>query len=406
MRLGLKRITAILFLILAGTVIILSIFILNFPRSYGTNGKANVNASQRVFKDTISLQSTYRNILTLATHTTGKIYIVSPLGNDNNDGSLESPFATIQRAANYATPGTTIRVLPGIYTTPLDTRISGTETAHITFISDSLWGAKITTTGADDSWRNTGDYVDIIGFDITGNGAWGISNQGSFVRIISNHIHNIPSPCTRNGGAGINNGNYRGHDDDIISNIVNDIGLPGVCLYVHGIYQANLRGHIWNNICFDNAGWGIHLWHAANAVIITNNLVFENRKGGITIGDGDAPGGITADSMIVANNIAMNNLGPGINEFGNTGTHNLYLNNLIFNNWEGIKLQNGDVAYGTIYSNPQFVNYQPDGSGNYHLKASSPAINAGTFNGAPTYDFEGNNRPQGKADDIGPFEYI
>ena len=33
-----------------------------------------------------------------------------------------------------------------------------------------------------------------------------------------------------------------------------------------------------NNIAFDNAGFGIHCWHACNALTISNNLVFDNPR--------------------------------------------------------------------------------------------------------------------------------
>src|SRR6266704_6971370 len=45
----------------------------------------------------------------------GPLY-VSPSGNDSNDGSIAHPFASIQQASKVARPGTTIHVLPGVYT--------------------------------------------------------------------------------------------------------------------------------------------------------------------------------------------------------------------------------------------------------------------------------------------------
>jgi hypothetical protein len=335
-----------------------------------------------------------------------KMYYVSPAGSDANDGLQLHPFATIQKAARVASPGTTIRVLPGIYTTRLDTKTSGTAEARITYISYIKWRAKIKTTGVPTSWFNEGNYVDIIGFDITGDGSEGIYNRGSFTRIIGNHIHNIPaSACSSLGGGGIVDGNYAGSDDDLIGNVVHDIGPLTNCNAVHGIYQANLGGHIWNNISYRNAAWGIHLWHAANAVTIANNLVFENGKGGITVGAGDAPGGVIDDNTIVTNNIIMHNFGPAIYEYGQTGRHNRYLNNLIFANSRGILLQNSNRDQGTLIADPQLVNYQLDDNSDYHLKASSPAIDAGTSTGAPLYDIDGISRPQGKGFDIGPYEY-
>jgi hypothetical protein len=335
-------------------------------------------------------------------------YYVSPTGRDSSNGSQAHPFATIQKAADDATPGTIIYVAPGNYPHSIISGVSGTVTARITFISARKWGAKIRSTGTKITWENQGDYVDIVGFDISGDGSEGILNLASYVRIIGNHVHNIPaSPCNNNGGAGINDGNYAAHDNDIIGNVVHDIGpINTPCNFAQGIYHSNLRGHICNNISYRNSGFGIHLWHAANAVTIANNLVFENGSGGMVIGAGDAPGGVTADNCVVANNIAIHNGQYGIFEDGNTGTHNRYLNNLVYANPVNFSLQNGNTATATITADPQFVNYQPDGSGDYHLTATSPAIDAGTNIGAPTTDIDGVSRPQGKGWDIGPYEYI
>ena len=43
-------------------------------------------------------------------------YYVSTQGNDSSPGTSAQPFRTITRAYGFATPGTTIIVLPGVYT--------------------------------------------------------------------------------------------------------------------------------------------------------------------------------------------------------------------------------------------------------------------------------------------------
>jgi len=58
------------------------------------------------------------------------------------------------------------------------------------------------------------------------------------------------------------------------------------------------------------------------------------------------------------------------------------------------------IGTGNINADPLFV-----GGGNYHLKAGSPCIDAGTAEGAPTDDIDGDPRPQGAGYDIGSDEY-
>ena len=108
---------------------------------------------------------------------------VAPDGQDSDPGTLASPLKTIGKAAEMATPGTTIRVAPGIYPEILETSASGTAEARIRYVSSVPWQAKIRTQGPDDhwSWGNFGSYVDIEGFDVSGNGVGGIGNLGSNV---------------------------------------------------------------------------------------------------------------------------------------------------------------------------------------------------------------------------------
>jgi len=327
---------------------------------------------------------------------------VAPGGSDSNNGSISAPWATIQHAADMAAPGFVIHVAPGNYAA-VNSQVSGTASARIRFISDVKWGAKLQGNGPASVWTNRGNYVDIMGFDVTGNTQVGIENDASFVRTIGNHVHNIPAACNSNGGAGIQDNEFFTSDNDIIGNVVHDIGDPAhSCPTTQGIYHSEIRGHILNNISYRNSAWGIHLWHAASNVVIANNLVFGNGEGGIIVGDGDAPGGIVDDYTIVTNNIILNNP-TAIGEEGATGSHNQYVNNLVWQNPKGILLRNGLHDVGTINADPLLVNYQPDGSGDYHLQSTSPAISSGTTQGMPTIDFDGAPRQGDARPHVGPY---
>jgi len=63
-------------------------------------------------------------------------------------------------------------------------------------------------------------------------------------------------------------------------------------------------------------------------------------------------------------------------------------------------VEGGRNGEGNIRSDPLFL-----GGGDYHLTASSPCIDSGTSNGAPSTDIEGNLRPNGHGYDMGAYEY-
>jgi hypothetical protein len=333
---------------------------------------------------------------------------------DNNEGSEAHPFKTIRKASLYAKPGTVVHVARGVYREIVKTKTSGTASARIRYVSDTKWGAKIIGSGTEAAWTNNGNYTDIVGFDISGSGRLGILNYASYAVMSGNHVHHltVSGGCTGSGGAGIVNANYRGSDSDIIGNVVHDIGIPGKCNGVQGIYHANLRGHVYNNIVYRVSAYGIHLWHAANNVVIANNTVFANGSGrmggGIVIGAGDAPGGIVLNNTKVINNIVYNNPAASIMEYcykgqNCIGPNNTVANNLVYGNGRGISLRVG-TAKGTITADPRFVNYQANGTGNYRLTSASPAINKGLSPSAPATDIIHAARPRGAALDIGAYE--
>jgi hypothetical protein len=339
---------------------------------------------------------------------------VSTTGSDTNTGTAAKPFRTITRAAKLAKPSTTIHVAAGTYRESVKTTVHGTSTARIRYVSDTKWGAKVIGIGTEGMWTNNGNYTDIDGFDITGPGRLGILNYASYTLMSNNHIHNltISGGCTGSGGAGIVNASYTASNGDIIGNVVHDIGVPGKCNGVQGIYSSNLGGKIYNNIVYKVSAFGIHLWHAASGVIIANNTVFANGSsgmgGGIVTGSGDSPGGMQLKNTKVINNIVYNNPGVSIKQYCYSGvncigTGNVTSNNLVYGNGSGISLKTG-TATGTITADPLFVSYQSNGTGNYRLRSNSPAVNKGTASSAPTNDMDNVARPRGGAYDIGAYE--
>ncbi|MBV9921524.1 MAG: right-handed parallel beta-helix repeat-containing protein, partial [Pseudonocardia sp.] len=244
-----------------------------------------------------------------------------------------------------------------------------------------------------------GDYVDIVGFDITGSNTDGLLSGGSFGRIVNNNVHGFhDGNCITTANDG-----YTMHDIDVIGNIASQCGSDELD---HGIYVSHPRGVVANNIAWGNAGFGIQCWHNCNALYISNNLVFGNAAGGIVIGQGDGPnnGDVNADDFVVSNNIALDNGRDGIRESGATGPNNQFLNNILWNNGtKRINLKSGKQT-GTLVVDPGFVNFQLNGSGNYRLGPGSPALGSGVEMGAPATDIDGKPRPPEGGVDIGPYQ--
>jgi hypothetical protein len=351
-----------------------------------------------------------------AVATTYHLYVASN-GSDSNTGTQARPFKTITKASGVAKPSTTVHVAPGTYWETVRTNAKATSSGRIRFVSDTKWGAKIVGSGTEAMWQNNGNYTDIVGFDVTGPGRLGILNLASYTSLQGNHVHDlkVSGGCTGSGGAGIMNGSYTASDGDMIGNVVHDIGVPGACNAVQGIYHANLRGKIMNNVVYRASSYGIHLWHAATNVVIANNTSFANGSksmgGGLVMGTGDKPGGVVLNNTRVVNNIVVNNPRTGISQYCYSGqscigSTNTVANNLVYGNGTNMSLRVGS-ATGTITADPQFVSYAASGTtGNYRLKSTSPAANKGTSSYAPATDIDGVARPRGGAFDIGAYESL
>jgi len=351
-----------------------------------------------------------------ATPATTYNYYVSPTGSDSNPGTSAAPFKTLKKAAAVAArASTTVFVAPGTYTGGIKTTASGTSTGRIYWVSTTKWGAHIVPPSGSSSsaaWDNRGNYVSIIGFDVDGSKyvsgtKWllGIYNGGSYDIIQGNHVHNIAQnvTCGSGGGSAINtDGYYKGVSSDIIGNVVHDIGMTG-CSYIQGLYVST-TGKVQNNLVYRIGEAGIHLWHDAHNVIITGNTVTTSGYG-VIVGAGDTyfySGG--DDNTVVSNNIFFDNKW-GISEQGKTGTHNVYTNNLVYQNTTNVSLHNGLTAKNTVASNPLFKAYAKTGTPDFHLAASSPAIGRGTASNALPTDLDGKARNATTGYDIGAYQH-
>ena len=357
--------------------------------------------------ETIEAQAAGRNV-----------YVSASTGSDSNPGTQSKPFKTLTRGIRDVAAGSTLYVSPGTYEGGIKTSASGTASARIRYLSTTPWAAKIVppaNSKNSTAWDNRGSYVNIDGFEVSGTKSragtkWrsGIYNGGSYVKILRNHVYDIARNynCTGGGGGGSGIGvdsYYNGKQSDVVGNIVHDIGPKG-CRFIHGIYVST-SGSIKNNQVYRVAEGGIHLWHDARDVTITNNTVAACNTG-IIIGGGDFYHSRSGnDNTHVYSNIVYDNK-MGISEQGKTGKRNSYRNNLVYKNATyNFSLKNGLQHVNTVSSEPYFEAYGKSGIIDLRISKSSPAVGRGSDVEAESVDFNGRPRNHVTGFDIGAYQH-
>ncbi len=353
-------------------------------------------------------------------------YYVATTGKDTNPGTAASPFLTIQRGVNAAAAGDTVLVKSGVYGSnnvgvngfPVQINSAGSASAPITLKSEVKWGAVL------DGGLNCHSYILLLGnasywviqdFDIT-RGYWaGIwsNSTAHHIAMKGNHLHHIGN---RNETLDLGiEGFYSGadsHDLVMDGNTFNDIGrtniLPQGPNHDHGVYAHAKNFGITNNIFYNNVrGWAIQCASGSNWMIACNTFALANpgRAGYIVLWDPDGVG--TVSGVTVRNNIfcSVNSCaigtalsGPVVNCIAD---YNIVQGSstVVESASSGVVVQNNLLNKDPLLVNPVTVPYD------WHLRQSSPAINAAIDVPGITQDYYGLARPQGTSYDIGAAEF-
>jgi len=391
-------------------------------------------------------------------------FFVAPTGNDSNTGTQASPWLTLSHAIATFTlgaSGTIIHVADG--TVPNDNaacnpftgistcinRGGSSTTARLTIQCDNGVGGGyaaqghclVRGTGGVGFLVNTNN-VDIVGFDV---GAQASMNTGIFVvdcgpapnstcgnsvHVIGNYVHDLGNGCPSQGAIEFDqNHGYTITDGQIIGNLVFRYAqdpTASSCNVAHGIYANTGNIKIQNNIVAQVPTYGITYYSSACFGSVSNNVVI-SAKGGMVMGtDGIATACVNQGSNTVNNNYfaRITSKGTIVLDTNCTSTTTNFLGSNMSDNSapSGDIVANGSTTCDTfspptfthVSGTNMFVNYQTDGSGDYHLKAGSPGINAGTQQcstgtGAlnpctPNTSIDGTIRPQGPQVDVSVYE--
>ncbi len=348
----------------------------------------------------------------------GAVY-VSTTGNDSNNGEEISPVATIAKALSISSR---VLIEPGTYTDSLQnifpsgtqyepTVIAAKDPNNPPILAPS--SGSISCVISDRRWIEMHDLIiDCAAATLEG---MKISQNSSSCRDLKFNRIEVKNA--------VRNGILVARATDIEFTGC-DIHHNGTASAGHGLYVSGSRVLVDGCHVHDNARWGIHVYDETQSYcndntvrnnVCANNGQAGNKGSGIILASGSGHVaynnvcygnyyGLTVQygadgAKVIGNTIVNNGVGGGLL----IGDNNVEVkNNIVWGN------PYVDSGTGTINSNnlvgvdPLFANEAGD---DYHLTASSPAVDNGVDTGITGTDIEGNARNQGAAVDIGAYEY-
>ena len=380
---------------------------------------------------------------TAAAHTA--TYYVATTGSDSNPGTKSQPWQTVAYAVSTMVAGDTTFVRAGTYNEGLIrfTR-SGTQAAPIKLLNYPGEAPKIVFINPDALHRiviaNAAGanvamgWITIEGFEIT-NGHDGIKwhnlHDSTIQRNWIHHNHFM-------GMLGIG-----GTRIQIDRNRINHNGNFTLCAQEawrcnqhHGIYAHGTFYTVTNNLIYGNLAYGIthngsasssykstvhagpEFATATNWVIAHNTFAYNAYRGGLVVWGSRCNNSRIENNIFYENSVNVPSAPQGIEFVSSSSVTGVKIrNNIAYATSPGSTVFIGSGVTEWVHytqsgnsvnvSNPGFVHAPatPPDSPNFALTARSPAIDAGLPLVETRTSFDGTPRPQGRAPDIGAYQF-
>ena len=194
------------------------------------------------------------------------------------------------------------------------------------------------------------------------------------------------------------------HDIDVIGNVVSGCGDSALD---HGIYVSHPGGTVANNISYGNAGFGIHCWHNCNRLVDLQQPGVRQRRGRHPHRTGRRPEprrGRRRQLPRLQQHRRRQRRVRHRGERRDRAEQPLPQQQRVRQRWRAGWTCRPARRWGRSRATPEFVDFRPDGTGDYRLHPNSPIIDAGTTEGALGMDIVGTSRPRGAGVDIGVYE--
>ncbi len=363
-------------------------------------------------------------VLSAAIARGAEYYVDASLGSDDGTGGAADPFLTVNRAVREAGGDDTIYIRPGTYHESV--MLVGPSQQGISLVGLPENGRYPVLVSKDPgshaivvkNYRGTIEHLEITGAtDAIGINLLGDDNGMTTGRVIGCRIHGnrVGVHLTTLGGSRSCDPLVRGNT--IYENTTRGIGLMN---NADGTVEANdIFGN--GSGLLDSSGIGIS---GDAAPTLVNNTIHANFNAGISVRDRAAP-------VIVYNTITHHDIdgdtvdGTAIRVQQNEGIDTLVISsNIIAWNLLGLVSQGGRLCSGNRHNllwQNRWKDYTgfvagpgdtvgdpglaaPE-SGDFHLRAGSPCIDAGEAVAGVVRDMEGDSRPLGDGPDIGADEF-